>query len=54
LNEDGDVDRVSVDFFSDGGLANGSLGWLCRLACVLLPITVALVVGAVGFVRTDS
>jgi hypothetical protein len=54
LNEDGEVDQVSVDFFSDGGLANGSLGWLYRLACVLLPITVALVFGGVGLVRTDS
>ena len=52
LSEDGDVDAVPVDFFSDGGAADAALGWLYRLACVLLPITIALVVGSSGRFRT--
>jgi hypothetical protein len=45
LSEAGEVDQVPVDFFSDGGFANALLGWLYRLACVLLPIGIALVIG---------
>jgi hypothetical protein len=52
LSGDGDVEEVPVDFFADGGFADTSLGWLYRLACVVLPITIALVIGRAGLFRT--
>jgi hypothetical protein len=51
LGDAGEVDQVPVDFFSNSGFADASLGWLYRLACLLLPITVAVVIGR-GAVRT--
>ena len=54
LSSNGDLDDVEVDFFSDSSLANGLLGWLYRLACILLPITIALVIGSGFGARTRT
>ena len=36
------VDEVDVRFFTDGGFLNALLGWLYRLACILLPLGTGL------------
>jgi hypothetical protein len=48
LSEAGDVEQVAVDFFSGGEFADASLAWLYRLACLLLPIALAVVIGRGG------
>jgi hypothetical protein len=32
------VDEVSVRFFADNGFLNGLIGWIYRLACLLVPL----------------
>jgi hypothetical protein len=53
LSDAGDVEQVAVAFFSGGEFADASLAWLYRLACLLLPITLAVVIGR-GGIRTGS
>ena len=38
------VDEIDVRFFAGNGTANALLGWLYRLACLLLPIGTGLVI----------
>jgi hypothetical protein len=45
LSDTGELDQVSVEFFASSGFANASLGWLYRIACVVLPITIAILIG---------
>lgn len=38
------VDEVDARFFADAGFANALLGWLYRLACILLPLGTGLAI----------
>jgi len=36
---------VEVQFFADDGTLNATLGWAYRLACIVLPLACALLIG---------